>query len=182
MAGWCSSHKAMKRRMNFNCTFPDFLVDAVDCIGSFVLPGAGWLEDVPSPPASTTDPTAPPKRKRTDKVVKSKFKQEFTTRPELVQCRLAPKWWKLSSAVDDTSLHRHEKITLTPSQRGNVNCVMCCRRCFTIDGGVISRTTYHDGTEETPGRIAKRDHFRRGHNASCMCSRAREFVCLRMLD
>ena len=185
MAGSCTSHKKMRRRLNALSTFPDFLVDAVDSIGSYVLPGGDdslfaantTLATVNTPgqsQASDTEDNGSANKIKRPGTTKAKFRQAFQRDETLRRCRLAAKWWKLDGTTAVDKLHRHEKIAIKNS---GTRCVLCCRLCFDVRGNIILRSTLHDNTTLSNGRTVSKDHGRKGHNASCKCSVCGVHLC-----
>ena len=190
--GHIISWKHLRKQMNRTTTFQDFVREASEVLGDFMLPGGEsvWKNITPQDSeakkwySSDSDNNQegaerPPKKapKRDRKVTKCRHRQDWVSDEEKQRCRLSKVWRKMGANQDDGHLHPHKKdIVKTATFR----CVLCCRICFDPYGSVYDRDTYHNKAlvkDAEEAECSKRDVGRVGNNASVKCTVCNVFLC-----
>jgi hypothetical protein len=179
--GHITSWKELRRSMNRRTTFQDFVNEASEVLGDFMLPGGEtvWRNMTSvdaeaqtlysSDSGKSDDNNAMPKRNaknRDRKVMKYRHRQDWVIDVEKQRCRLSKVWRKLGADLDDGHFHSHTKDMV---KNASFRCVLCCRICFDPYGSVYDRDAYHNPKlvedPEEP-ECGKRDVGRVGNNAS----------------
>jgi hypothetical protein len=191
-AGHITSWKELRRAMNRRTTFQDFVNEASEVLGDFMLPGGEtvWRNmnsaDAEGPTFCSSDSgksddnrSIPKKiaKKRDRKVMKYRHRQDWVNDVEKQRCRLAKFWRKMGAGMDDGQLHSHAKEMVKST---SFRCVLCCRICFDPYGAVYDRDAYHNPKlVEDPDEpeCNKRDVGRVGNNASVKCTACNVFLC-----
>jgi hypothetical protein len=190
--GHIISWKQLRKQMNRTNTFQDFVREASEVLGDFMLPGGEnvWI-NMPTQDAEANKwyssdsgngedggkirAKKVPKRDR--KVTKCRHRQDWVNNEEKQRCRLSKMWRKMGAEQDDGHLHPHKKIMV---KSATFRCVLCCRLCFDPYGSVYERDTYHNAAlikEGEEPECSKRDVGRIGNNASVKCEVCNVFLC-----
>ncbi len=184
--GHITSWKELRRAMNRRTTFQDFVNEASEVLGDFMLPGSETVSVAKYDP-STSDNSgnsdnvrAQPEKKekkRDRKVTKYRHRQDWVVDIEKQRCRLSKVWRNMGPDQDDGLIHSHTKEMFKSM---SFRCVLCCRICFDPYGAVYDRDAYHNpklvNDPEEP-ECSKRDIGRVGNNASVKCTVCNVFLC-----
>jgi hypothetical protein len=190
--GHIMSWKDLREKMNRTTTFQDFVKEASEVLGDFMLPGGEsvwrnmpvqdteakkWYSSESDIDEEGKERPKKSKPKRDRKVTKCRHRQEWVHNVEKQRCRLSKVWRKMGADKDDGHLHPHKKdIVKSVSFR----CVLCCRICFDPYGSVYDRDTYHNKAlikDPQQPECGKRDIGRVGNNASVKCTVCNVFLC-----
>ena len=140
--GHITSWKELRRSMNRRTTFQDFVNEASEVLGDFMLPGGEtvWRNmnsaDAEGPTYCSSDSgksddnnSIPKKiaKKRDRKVMKYRHRQDWVNDVKKQRCRLSKFWRKMGADQDDGHLHSHAKEMV---KSASFRCVLCCRICF----------------------------------------------------
>ena len=190
--GHITSWKQLRKQMNRTSSFQDFVKEASEVLGDFMLPGGEsvWknmpVQDAEAKKWYSSEsengedgPEKPKKKitKRDRKVTKCRHRQDWVTNEEKQRCRLSKVWRKMGADQDDGHLHPHKKDILKSS---TFRCVLCCRICFDPYGSVYDRDSYHNKAlieNADEPECSKRDLGRVGNNASVKCTVCNVFLC-----
>jgi hypothetical protein len=190
--GHITSWKQLRKQMNRTSSFQDFVKEASEVLGDFMLPGGESVwKNMPVQDAeakkwyssgseNSEDGREKPRKKvmkRDRKVTKCRHRQDWVTNEEKQRCRLSKVWRKMGANLDDGHLHPHKKDILKSS---TFRCVLCCRICFDPYGSVYDRDCYHNKAlmeNADEPECSKRDLGRVGNNASVKCTVCNVFLC-----
>ena len=190
--GHIISWKHLRKQMNRTTTFQDFVKEASEVLGDFMLPGGEsvwqnmpaqdseakkWYSSGSENNEEGAERPAKKAPKRDRKVTKCRHRQDWVSNEEKQRCRLSKVWRKMGADHDDGHLHPHKKDIV---KSATFRCVLCCRICFDPYGSVYDRDSYHNkalvkDAEEPECR--KRDIGRVGNNASVKCTVCNVFLC-----
>jgi hypothetical protein len=171
--GWKQLRKVTTNVMSFE----DFLVDASEELGEYLLPNSvSSTEKVQfiniEIPEESGDIATTRKRSKTG-VTAYNHRKAWSVEPLKVRCRLAKFWRKQGVGEDDALAHLHSAV---PLEKRTTRCVLCCKLCYNPQGKIYVREKFHNQQDEVD-ELEKKDVGRIGNAATHTCSVCAVHLC-----